>query len=80
MRKPAFGDEKADEFLGGGNMAAVLEDRDPRAWSYTDDALHWRDFEVKTTAIVTARKHIATSFGSCSFDEQIADLSALGWL
>jgi hypothetical protein len=61
-------------------LTAVLEDRDPHSWSFTDDALRWRDFEAKTTAVLTARKHIATSFGSCSVDEPIADLAALGWL
>lgn len=61
-------------------MIAVLDDRDPQSWSFTDDAMRWRDFSVKTSQIATARKHIATSFGSCSFDEPVDDLAALGWL
>jgi hypothetical protein len=61
-------------------LIAVLEDRDADSWSLSDDAMHWRDFSVKTSQIATARKHIATSFGSCSFDEPVDDLTALGWL
>jgi len=61
-------------------LVHVLEDRDPRSWSFTDDALRWRDFSIQTSSLTTARKHIATSFGSCSFDEPVDDLTALGWL
>lgn len=61
-------------------LIQVLDDRDPKSWSFTDDEVRWRDFSVKTSKIVTARKHIATSFGSCSFDEPVDDLVGLGWL
>jgi hypothetical protein len=61
-------------------VANVFEDRDPASWTFTDDAMTWRDFSVTTKSIGTARKHIATSFGSCSVDEPTDDLVSLGWL
>jgi len=68
---------------GEGNlerMTEVLEDRDPDSWTFTDEAMSWRDFSVKTSSISTARKHLAVSFGSCSFDEPTDDLADIGWL
>jgi hypothetical protein len=65
---------------GPERVMQVMEDRDPNSWTFSDEAMQWRDFSVKTTQIATARKHIATSFGSCSFDEPVDDLTALGWI
>jgi hypothetical protein len=70
--------DKGDERLE--RMTKVLEDRDSDSWTFTDEAMSWRDFSVKTSSISTARKHLAVSFGSCSFDEPTEDLAALGWL
>jgi hypothetical protein len=61
-------------------LLEILADRDRASWSFTDDAMRWREFSVKTASIAMARKHLAVAFGSCSFDEPTDDLTALGWL
>jgi hypothetical protein len=48
-------------------------DRDP-------DAIAWRSFHWTAAQLRTVRKEFAISFGSCSFEEPIHDLEALGWL
>ena len=44
------------------------------------DAIAWRSFHWTAAQLRTVRKEFAISFGSCSFEEPIHDLEALGWL
>jgi hypothetical protein len=55
----------------------ILTEEDPRAFAFADDALKWRSHAVETAQIAHAREAFALSFGSCSFDEPFADLTAL---
>lgn len=59
---------------------AILEERDASAFAFDDDGATWRDRRVSTEALASLRRDFAISFGSCSFEEPIADLRALGWL
>ncbi len=59
---------------------AILAENDPHAFAFEDDAASWRGHEVSVDELVTMRKTFATSFGSCSFEEPIADLREFGWL
>jgi hypothetical protein len=59
---------------------AILAENDPRAFAFEDDALSWRGHEVSTEEVAWTRRTFATSFGSCSFEEPIGDLTELGWL
>ncbi len=59
---------------------AVLEDRDAAAFQFSDDGLNWRDRSVSTAEIQATRRDFAHSFGSCSFEEPLADLRGLGLL
>jgi hypothetical protein len=59
---------------------AVLGETDPGAFVFDDDGASWRGHRVTTEALRTMRRDFATSFGSCSFEEPIGDLRALGWL
>jgi hypothetical protein len=59
---------------------AILEERDPGALAFDDDGATWRDRRVRTADLEAIRRDFATSFGSCSFEEPVADLRALGWL
>ena len=59
---------------------AILAENDPAAFAFDDDAASWRGHRVTTEEIVAMRRDFATSFGSCSFEEPIEDLRALGWL
>lgn len=59
---------------------AVLAENDPWAFTFNDDAASWRGHRVSTEELIAIRRDFATSFGSCSFEEPIEDLRALGWL
>ena len=57
----------------------MLDDEDPRAFSFTDDFFAWRDWRIDTERL-QHRREFVRSFGSCSFDEPRDDLRALGFL
>ncbi|HEX7152117.1 MAG TPA: hypothetical protein VF618_11580 [Thermoanaerobaculia bacterium] len=59
---------------------AILLDDDAGNFSFDDEGASWRNRRVTVHDLVTMRRNFATSFGSCSFDEPIADLEELGWL
>ena len=56
---------------------AVLEEADPTAFSFSEDAITWRDVRIDVNQILTLRSQFATSFGSCSFREPVDELAAL---
>ena len=64
---------KADE------AEALLDERDPGAWRLTSDGIAWRSHVWNADHLSKTRKKLI-SFGSCSFEEPIRDLEALGWL
>lgn len=64
---------------GEPNIEPILGETDPSAFRFNDQA-HWREFHLSTGEITEARRDFARSFGSCSFEEPIADLAALGWI
>jgi hypothetical protein len=57
----------------------ILAETDPRAFTFDDQGAWWRGHRASTMDLVEMRT-FATSFGSCSFEEPIADLQELGWL
>jgi hypothetical protein len=57
----------------------MLEDEDPRSFSFSDEFFAWREWKVETERLQYRRKFVR-SFGSCSFDEPRDDLRALGFL
>jgi hypothetical protein len=59
---------------------AIVMEADARAFEFGDDAASWRGHSVTTDAIAGIRNEFAISFGSCSFEEPVADLKELGWL
>lgn len=58
----------------------VIDDTDPAAFQFSRDGLRWRARSLSTAEIQTTRRDFAHSFGSCSFEEPLADLRALGLL
>ncbi len=58
----------------------VLGEEDPRAFRFQGEEVQWRDAKFYMTEIVTLRANFAIAFGSCSFEEPIADLQSLGLL
>jgi hypothetical protein len=61
-------------------VIAVLEERDASAFSFTANALRWRDRTLDAGQVSAARREFALSFGSCSFREPVDDLHRLGIL
>lgn len=61
-------------------IQAVLEEGDPGAFHIGEDAVAWHGHRFGAAEIATVREHAAISFGSCSFDEPVHDLRAMGAL
>ena len=81
----------ADALLRDGaapdDLAPLLEERDPAAFAFDAEGAAWRSasgsraaFRVGVDAIAAARARGLASFGSCSFEEPVAELRALGFL
>lgn len=64
---------------GDRDLEPVLAETDPAAFRF-DDRAHWRGRSLAAEQVRDARLHFAHSFGSCSFDEPVHDLEALGLL
>jgi len=62
------------------DVLAIIDERDAACFTLGADRIRWRDIDVPLAAIERARADFARSFGSCSFDEPVSDLNALGWL
>lgn len=58
----------------------ILLEGDPHAFAFDEGALTWRDRRATVAEIETMRRDVAVSFGSCSFEEPVADLRELGLL
>jgi hypothetical protein len=58
-------------------LVEVLACDDAREFRFTDAGLTWRDLSASVHEIATARSELAISFGSCSFEEPVADLREL---
>lgn len=56
---------------------AALEESDPSAFAFEDDAIVWRDKRISAEQIEASRRDFAISFGSCSFREPIDELAPL---
>jgi hypothetical protein len=63
-----------------GAVIGVLYECDPETFEFSDQALAWRGRSISTAQVAAARRDFAHSFGSCSFEEPVAGLRALGWL
>ncbi len=59
--------------------AAMLEDENPKSFSFDDEFFAWREWKIDVKRLNGRRKFV-TSFGSCSFDEPREDLRALNLL
>lgn len=58
----------------------VLEERDATRFKFADEFVAWGGHVVETASLARVRETFARAFGSCSFDEPVDDLIALGCL
>ncbi len=61
-------------------LCDVLAERQASCFRFTDAGARWKDKSVSMSKLREAREQLAISFGSCSFEEPLEDLSVLGWL
>ncbi|NBC18622.1 MAG: hypothetical protein GVY18_15065 [Bacteroidetes bacterium] len=66
--------------LDAAALVAILEDDDPDHFRFTGYDVAWQDLSAPADAVARTRETLATSFGSCSFDEPRDDLRTLGLL
>jgi hypothetical protein len=66
--------------LGEDEIAALLAEEDPAAFSVDADGLAVHGYHAGATAIAAAREELFAAYGSCSFSEPVEDLTALGVL
>lgn len=69
-----------DRALDESAARALLAENDPKAFAFTDTHARWRERTIGIDALAKARSHLALGYGSCSFEEPISDLQALGWM
>lgn len=58
----------------------ILQDEDRTSWKVDEDRLNWRHLKWTRNQLSTLRHEFFMGVGSCSFEEPIHDLEALGWL
>jgi hypothetical protein len=62
-----------------GDEEEVLRETSPAAFRFSDEGISWRDRTLSLDDLRALRR-FAISFGSCSFEEPVADLRELGLL
>lgn len=66
--------------LDADRTRAMLEESRAEAFHFTSEGVRWNGLFAETAQIAKARESFCLSYGSCSFDEPIAELRALGLL
>lgn len=66
--------------LDSKNLAEIIAEEDATAFAFDDVSFAWRDHRAEVTQLQHARREAFAGYGSCSFDEPIEDLTALGIL
>jgi hypothetical protein len=69
-------------YFGADEQALVrtLEEQDAAAFRAEDDVIRWHNNTMIADQIEQVRSEFANSFGSCSFEEPVDDLRAMGWV
>ena len=60
--------------------AQVLTESNARSFRFDSDGLSWRAQRLPNETLAHVRQHAAIAFGSCSFEEPVNELKALGLL
>jgi hypothetical protein len=63
-----------------GDEERVLAEQDASAFSLTAERFAWRDHQADADELVRVRREVFSGIGSCSFDEPVGELHALGIL
>jgi hypothetical protein len=63
---------------GASEIVPVLRETDASAFRFDEDALSWRHLRASNADLALSRHKTGASFGSCSFEEPVRGLRALG--
>jgi hypothetical protein len=66
--------------LADGDLEAIVAEEDPAAFTLDDDGFGVHGRRADAATIARARAELFVAYGSCSFDEPVDDLEALGLL
>ncbi len=66
--------------LSLGDAVAVLEEQSPERFAFEETGIAWGPHRVDLETLRAVRRSFAVGFGSCSFEDPIQDLQALGLL
>ncbi|MBK9053094.1 MAG: hypothetical protein IPL78_19940 [Chloroflexi bacterium] len=69
-----------DDNLSSSQLNLVISDEHADHFVFDERGFHWQVYEVKADQVAAARQSLFISFGSCSFDDPLNDMRALGWL
>ena len=61
-------------------LCRIVAEEDPSAFAFDDQSLSWRSERIGLAELRRTRRQAFLGFGSCSFDEPVEDLTALGLL
>jgi hypothetical protein len=61
-------------------LSEILADQNLSSFQLSDTALCWKKQSLSNFQLQSAREQMLLSFGSCSFEEPVHELSAMGWL
>jgi hypothetical protein len=61
-------------------VTALVEEQDSAELRWNEDEVEWRGYRFGAADIRQCRARLARSFGSCSFEEPVDDMGALGLL
>ena len=64
--------------IGAEDAAKILEEKNPGAFVFSSDSISWGPGRLSVEQVDKAREMFALSYGSCSFDEPVAELRSLG--
>jgi len=62
------------EVAGPEEARALLAESSPEAFRFREDGLEWRGRRLGLSEIAEARRRCFRSFGTCSFEEPVAEL------
>ncbi len=70
----------ADDGADAATLTEIVAEADPGSFTFGADELGWRTFRYPTASLARSRDRLFVGYGSCSFDEPVDDLTALGVL
>jgi hypothetical protein len=60
-----------------GTIEAILEEQTIESFNLNEKGISWRSGRLDTNTLGEMRERLFISFGSCSFEEPVAELKAL---